>query len=149
MGFWDRKRQEYQGQHPGAAPSRPSDAPWWAAGTQLLPVPAPAASEPQRGSQSDGTIDGHDISRVAFLKGKAEECPYCPRDPKTGVRGNMYKPSPSAAMRCFDCGHVEGRDIHDMSLPTSAIMEGPVMSARQVDQGGFRGASGLVRKLIN
>jgi hypothetical protein len=137
--FWERQRAKVAAQNPPPSPPV-SDVPWWAQGTNLVPharQPENAAPAQPQGQADTNRIDGHDISRAEFLRGKAEECPQCPVNPDTGIRGNMFKTSSSAAWRCFDCGYVDGREIHDISLPITATAEGPARRARQIEGQGF------------
>lgn len=141
--FWDRKRAELQ---PQQQPVSRSDGPFWAQGTNLLPS---QQTVPQQAVQSDsgvsvetsrdGTvtkIDGHDITQATFLRGKSEECPRCPVSPTTGVRGNLYKPTASSAMRCFDCGWIEDSRFEGQTQGMAAVVEGNTQRAKQVASGG-------------
>lgn len=154
--FWEKKRQELNIQ---PKPPVQSSGPWWSRGTNMVPQQptvsqnglqnypgSPQLSDPNR-------IDGHDVSKAEILRGRAEECPYCPRNPKTGIRGNMYRPSPSMAMRCFDCGYMENNRFQGQTQGMSAVSEGPAHRARQTDSGGgiihnYQGDSGKTANVV-
>ena len=131
--FWERKRQELYPDRSAPVTAQGTQAsPWWAQSGGLPNV----AQQPLQGQpELDGSIDGHDVSKAGILKGDAEECPNCPRDPKTGIRGNMYRPSKSAAMRCFDCGYIDGRYFGE-GQSRLAKVEGKSHAARQTASGG-------------
>lgn len=136
--FWARQRAKQQAQNP-APVQAPSSVPWWAKGTNLIPQEGKPESAPQQAAQAqpEGTVDGHDISRAEFLRGKAVQCDRCPPDPQSGIRGNMYRATSSTPYRCFNCGWVDGREIHDSLTGTAVATEGPARRARQVEQSGF------------
>lgn len=137
--FWERQRAKTQ---PPQQSLSPSQGPWWADGTQLLGQRQTVAqngleSRPEAPQEtSPNTVDGHDVSKAGILRGNAEECPMCPPDPNTGIRGNMYRPSPSAAMRCFDCGYMDNNRFLGETVGLSAIAEGPAHRAKQTVAGG-------------
>lgn len=56
-------------------------------------------------------------------------CPEC-------GSGNWMRPSASVAARCFDCGHVEGRDF-DLSAQGAISRNAPATATKQVATGGF------------
>ena len=158
--FWERKRAEYQGQHqqPYTGPVGPSDGPWWAKGTQLIPQQGVQDQQPYVVSQSQpgypadfrppqpnepgyvayrlsqpATADAT-VSRATQLN-QTDFCPSC------GSGNFMKPPDSSRARRCFNCGFVEGRSVHDMAQPLSAVTDsgGVGRHARQLNQQGFRG----------
>src|SRR5258708_4002492 len=136
--FWERQRAKQQPQAPVSNPN----GPWWARGSDVLAqrqtvAQAPLQSYPGSPEHEDpGRVEGHDVSKIGLLKGSAEECPVCPVDPGTGIRGNMYRPTPSTAMRCFDCGQIEGNRFVGETSGLIAVREGPSHRARQTDSGG-------------
>lgn len=134
--FWERQRAKRQTANPPASEPAPSRA-WWAEGTNLLPQTQTVPQQPAQSQQDGNLIDGHDVSKAEILRGRAEECPMCPPDPSTGIRGNMYRPSPNAAMRCFDCGYIDGNRFEGTTRGMSAVSDGgPSHKARQVPSGG-------------
>jgi hypothetical protein len=140
--FWARQKAKQQ---PPQAPVSNSE-PWWARGTELLTtretVPqTPAQSHTEAVEQASGKIDGHDVSRAELLKGRAQECPRCPVNPRTGVRGNMNKPSASSPFRCFDCGYIEDNRFRGETDGMAAVSEGPPQRARQTVSGGGAGSN--------
>lgn len=56
-------------------------------------------------------------------------CPEC-------GSGNWMQPNSSTAARCFDCGHVDGRDF-DLSANGSISNNAPSRATKQVASGGF------------
>ena len=134
--FWERKRQALYPQRHAPVNLKPvyKDMPWWAAN------PAQPSPVQQSIQQNESTIDGHDISKAQILRGDAEECPNCPRDPRTGIRGNMYRPSKSAALRCFDCGYIDGRYFGE-GQSRLATVEGKSQHAKQTESGGGSGSN--------
>ena len=135
--FWAAKRAEYNKKNPQPV-SVPSSAPWWLQGTQDPRNRKIAPQNPSQGhtEASENIIDGHDVSKAGILRGAAEECPMCPKDPNTGIRGNMYRPSPSSAMRCFDCGYMDNNRFLGETAGMSAVSEGKSYKAKQVASGG-------------
>lgn len=137
--FWERQRAKVQ---PPQQAVQPAQGPWWAEGSQLLgqrqTVAQESAQSRAEASQetSPNVIDGHDVSKARVLQGGAEECPMCPPDPNTGLRGNMFRPSPSSAMRCFDCGYMDNNRFLGETVGMSAVAEGPAYKARQTVSGG-------------
>lgn len=154
--FWERRKAEQVQHQPYNGPVNPSDQPWWAKGTVLLPQPGYAEQEPQDASQSvqpqqyqghvpqpgeDGYVayrlkqkatDAQNFTKAASLR-NSDWCPDC-------GSGNFMKPTPSSATRCFSCGYVEGRSIHEFGAPLSAISDsGATQHARQISSQGFRG----------
>lgn len=125
--FWARKlekRARETGMPIVDAPPRRSDGPWWSQGSSLVPQQGSQAPEPQNPSQPRE----HDFSKAAHLKNEGK-CPEC-------GSGHYMKPSSASARRCFDCGSVENRSIHDISTMMSPTIEGPAQRARQTDSGG-------------
>lgn len=139
--FWERQRAKQQGQAAPVPVSQPEGA-WWARGTQILEQRQTVAQQPLQShteppEQGDpNKVGGHDVSKLGLLKGGAEECPVCPPNPDSGIRGNMYRPTPSAAMRCFDCGYIEGNRFLGETSGLIAVTEGPAHRARQTNSGG-------------
>lgn len=164
--FWERKKAEYSQQHqPYTGPVNPSDQPWWARGTSLVSQPAPQDQQAQDGSQgvtgqpmyqpaigypqqanapkpnepgyvayrlSQPAGDG-DFQRAVGIR-SGDWCPNC------GSGNYMQPPDSSRAKHCFNCGHVEGRSVHDMNMPMSAVTDtGQGRMARQLSQHGFQG----------
>lgn len=153
--FWERKKAEYAQQHqPYTGPVNPSDQPWWARGTSLVPQSAPQDPQPQDGSQATGQppvnaprpndpgyvayrlsqpAGDSDLQRTVSAR-SGDWCPNC------GSGNFMQPPDSSRAKRCFNCGHVEGRSVHDMNMPMTAITDtGQGRTARQLSQRGFQG----------
>lgn len=131
IDFWDRKRQEL---YPQRALEVQRSEPWWQRNT----VPQKLVTPPVQPGQQQldlGYVDGHDVSKADILKGNAEECPRCPRDPRSGIAGNMYRPSRNAAMRCFDCGFIDGRDMGE-GQSRIATVQGATQTAKQTASGG-------------
>jgi hypothetical protein len=136
--FWERQRLKQQAQNPQPQAQPQNTVPWWAQGTSLVSQPQTVT----RYQENDGrTIDGHDVSKAQILQGRAEECPMCPPDPSTGVRGNLYRPTPNTAMRCFDCGYVENNRFQSQVQGMVATTEGRAHSARQTASGGGAGSN--------
>lgn len=126
--FWARKlekRSRELGLPTATAPAKRSDGPWWAEGTNLVPQQGSATPEPQNPSQG---AEQHDFSKAAHLKSEGR-CPEC-------SSGNYMKASSSMARRCFNCGFVEDRTIHDISTMMAPTLEGPAQRARQTESGG-------------
>lgn len=139
--FWARQRAKVNPPQPVVSNSQP----WWARGTDLLTQRETVAQQPLQSPtepvlNDDRHIDGHDVSQADILKGNAEECPRCPRDPRTGIRGNMYRPTPSAVLRCFDCGYMYGRYFGE-GQSKLATVEGQSQMARQTVSGGGQGSN--------
>jgi hypothetical protein len=137
--FWERQRAKQQAQSPAVPVS--SSQPWWARGTDILSQRQTVAQQPAQGrtglSEQDPTkVEGHDVSKIGLLKGDAEECPVCPPDPRTGIRGNMYRISKNHILRCFDCGYKEDNRFRGETEGLIAIKEGPAYRARQTNSGG-------------
>lgn len=177
--FWERRKAEQQAQHqPYNGPVNPSDQPWWARGTILIPQQGSQEQEPQDASQSvagqpmyqpatgygqqpvnapqpgeEGYVayrlretasEKHNFAQATNLV-KADWCPGC-------GSGNYMKPTSSSAPRCFNCGYVDNRDIHEFGAPLSAVSDaGASRHARQISTGGFRGdiKSGLEAAQMN
>lgn len=136
--FWERKRQELLEKNPKpvSRPPAPSSEPWWSQGTSLLGQRQTVPQNPVESRAEGNQIDGHDVSKAQVLQGRAEECPMCPPNPESGVRGNMYRPTPNSAMRCFDCGYMENNRFLGQTVGISAVAEGPSYRARQTNSGG-------------
>lgn len=126
--FWERVRVQQEAEAAASQPPRRPDGPWWAEGTTLgataqNPVSmAPGPAQPHIGA------DGHDYSKANHLKSQAS-CPEC-------GSGDYMKASQNTSRRCWDCGHNEGREVHDRTLPRAVTMEGPPQMARQTNAGG-------------
>jgi hypothetical protein len=136
--FWERQAAKQRKENPGK-PVYASQPPWWAGGTNLAQSQT-VPSEPAQSRTDGNLIDGHDVSKAGILRGAAEECPNCPPDPTTGIRGNLYRPTPNSAMRCFDCGYMENNRFLGETVGMSAVAEGPTQRARQVASGGGEGS---------
>lgn len=132
--FWDRKRDElYPDRRAPVTVASTGNGAWW---QQTTGLPAIQPQQPlQSRAEADGRIDGHDVSQAGILKGNAEECPNCPVDPSTGIRGNMYRPTKSSALRCFDCGYIDGRYFGEGQARIAKV-EGKSHAARQTSAGG-------------
>ena len=125
--YWERLRAQQEADRIQSLPQR-SDGPWWAQNTTIGSTaqnPVPTTPAP---SQSHTEADGHDYSKADHLKSQAN-CPNC------GSTDYM-KASANVARRCWDCGHNEGREVHDPTLPAAITMEGPAQRAMQTDAGG-------------
>lgn len=148
--FWARKLSKQQ-PHGLPVPQRVLaprvDQPWW----QIIQE----RTEQQTVSQSrqdDGVFRGQPFQQVhltddivvtldengeyrpkkaTHLK-RSGRCPDC--DSGNFGRGEDR----SRAMRCFDCGYVEGRNISDINRPIGATSDQPAQRARQVSSGGAR-----------
>jgi hypothetical protein len=137
--FWERQRAKQQAQAPAVPVS--SSQPWWAGGTDILnrrqTVPQnPSQDRPGYTEQDPTKVEGHDVSKIGLLKGDAYECPVCPPNPDTGIRGNMYRATKNSVLRCFDCGYAEDSRFVGETAGLIAVKEGPTHRARQVDSGG-------------
>lgn len=154
--FWARQRAKAAEQNKQQAPERSQShvaaLPFWADDGYLETLKTrqnssqgrTEALQPQPGIRDENHIDGHDVSRADFLKGSAFECPNCPVNPDTGVRGNMYRPTRNSALRCFDCGYIEDNRFASTTSGMIAVREGPVHRARQTVSGGAGGRSQYV-----
>jgi len=126
--FWERIREQQEAEARANQPPPRSDGPWWAQGTTLGSTaqnPVPTAPGP---SQSHIGADGHDYSKADHLRSQAT-CPMC-------GSGNYMKARSDVGRRCWDCGHNEGREVHDRTLPQAVTMEGPPQMAMQTNAGG-------------
>lgn len=111
------------------------------------PAVGPQSSYPENRpfhGQSDPLPENHDFSQADHLRQGKNECPNCPPDPKTGIRGNMFRATQNSVMRCFNCSYIDGgRDIHDPSSRQTrgagTGAEGPVQRAKQTIAGGSTG----------
>lgn len=139
--FWERKIAEIRKTEQQTAPAVQA-LPWWAEGSNIMsrtatvPQQLPADAVPDAKHDGIRYIDGHDISAAQVLQGRAFECPMCPINPKTGVRGDMVRPAPSAALRCFDCGYIEDNRFYSQTAGMAAVTEGPAHRAKQTVSGG-------------
>lgn len=128
--FWARKLEKKareEGWAQQLAPIQRSNGPWWRDDSGL--VPGQGYQDPQAQNPSEG----RDFSKAVHLKSESS-CPECGHLPGRGK--NFYKPSPSMARRCFECGYVEMREIHDVSTYMSPTLEGPAQMSRQTASGG-------------
>ena len=133
-GFWARKTQQlkpYDLQPAKQVLSPRLDRPWWnqSAVSQEQPVVNPGT----RKAILDGTeieIDldenGQYRPRKASHLRNSGRCPEC--DSGNFGRGA----NTSAAMRCFDCGYVEGRNIADSNRPIGISSNAPSQRSRQI-----------------
>lgn len=127
--FWERKGQELRARNPQPLPNdiKPvySQTPWWARDSGLPGVSQVPEQIPQ--NYTEGTVDGHDVSRASHRKGEGN-CPECGRDgffqPNTGPR------------RCYFCNYIDGRNMQGLGQLSSVTTEGPTHRARQVSSGG-------------
>lgn len=126
--FWERLRQQQEAEQRANQPPRRSDGPWWAEGSNIGQTAQNPAPDPQNVTQPHIGADGHDYSKAMHLKQQGT-CPMC-----GGT--NYMKARSDVSRRCWDCGHNEGRDVHDPSLPTAVTMEGPAQRAMQTAAGG-------------
>lgn len=155
QNFWARKLAKQQGQQiqaQGLPVAKQQltprvDKPWW----QLIDNATQQQSVQETVTQSDdGVFRGQPFQKVhltdeivvtldengeyrpkkaTHLKNSGR-CPNC--DSGNFGRGE----DKSRAMRCFDCGHVEGRSIADLNRPVGATSDAPAQRARQVNAGG-------------
>lgn len=138
--FWERKKAQLEAQQPQAPVTAPNGA-WWAQGSDILQqrqtVPQNGVqSQPELSGQNPNIVNGHDVSKIGMLKGDAYECPNCPPDPETGIRGNMYRATKTSVLRCFDCGYMEDSRFVGETSGLIAVKEGPTRQARQTASGG-------------
>lgn len=139
--FWERQRAKLNQTPNDMKPLYGSQPPWWASGSDILAqrqtVPQNGVqSQPELSQQNPNVVNGHDVSKIGMLKGDAFECPVCPPDPDTGIRGNMYRATKSSVLRCFDCGYKEDDRFLGETSGLIAVKEGPAHKARQTASGG-------------
>ena len=96
---------------------------------RVEPLPPTPIAQPRALAQPQYQ---HPQQQVAPRTGppvRAGRCPECDS-------GNWMRPTSSVAARCFDCGHVEGRDF-DLSAQGTISKQGPATATKQVPSGGF------------
>jgi hypothetical protein len=125
--FWSRQKEKLQNEGVIPAPRTPvtqSNGPWWSHGTNLVPRTEQAQEPLQQPTRPVPSASRTDV------------CPNC-------GSGNYSKPSTMAAARCFECGHVDGRQLNDTNLMPGLIQHGDVktLAVRQIASGGHFGRS--------